>query len=196
MVPKTFVPGLGVVRQVQANGIRIGYRQFGTGPPLVLVMGQSATIDEWGVLLPRVLARTYRVTMFDNRGAGYSLDQPSVPLTIELMADDTAALMDRLDIAEATIVGWSTGGEIGLSLAERHPGKVVSLVVVGATAGGPTAVQPSAAVQRLFASNSPNLLGLLFPPSEIQARGEYLQELFALPSLGGAGRLKFSGTMR
>src|SRR5438105_5406727 len=119
--------------------------------------------------------------MFDNRGAGYSLDQPSVPLTIELMADDTAALMDRLDIAEATIVGWSTGGEIGLSLAERHPGKVVSLVVVGATAGGPTAVQPSAAVQRLFASNSPNLLGLLFPPSEIQARGEYLQELFALP---------------
>src|SRR5438105_15806731 len=119
--------------------------------------------------------------MFDNRGAGYSLDQPSVPLTIELMADDTAALMDRLDIAEATIVGWSTGGEIGLSLAERHPGKVASLVLVGATAGGPTAVQPSLAVQKLFATNSANLLGLLFPPSAATARGKYLQEIFVLP---------------
>ena len=85
--------------------------------------------------------------------------------------------MDRLQIAEATIVGWSTGGEIGLSLAERHPGKVASLVVVGATAGGPTAVQPSAAVQKLFASNSQKLLGLLFPPSAAAAQGAYIQEV-------------------
>jgi pimeloyl-ACP methyl ester carboxylesterase len=179
VIPGTRVEGLGVVRRVHANGIDVGYRQFGTGPPLVLVMGQSATMNEWGRRLPLTLARAYRVTMFDNRGAGHSSDEPSKPLTIELMADDTAALMDRLEIAEATIVGWSTGGEIGLSLAERHADKVASLVVAGATAGGPTAVQPSPAVQRLFASNSPKLLGLLFPDPTLART--YLGEAFSLP---------------
>ncbi len=190
----TVVPGtrphgasafLGPVRRLPAGSIRIGYRQFGQGPPLLLVMGQSATMNEWGTKLPRLLARHFRVTMFDNRGVGFTTDQPQLPLTIEQMADDTAALLDALSIPKATIVGWSTGGEIALSLAERRPEKVQSLVVVGATAGGPTAVQPSREIQKLFTSSAPaaqlKLLGYLFPPSARQAQAAYLRDVFALP---------------
>lgn len=176
---------LGPVRRVRAGAITIGYRQVGFGPPLLLVMGQNATMNAWGSRLPGLLAQTFRVTMFDNRGVGYSTDQPWLPLTIEQMADDTAALLDALSIAKAMVVGWSTGGEIALSLAENRPDKVQGLVLVGATAGGPTAVQPSAEVQALFTSNAPGvqrkLLGFLFPPSARMALGIYLHDMFALP---------------
>src|SRR6185503_3675594 len=47
---------LGAVRQVQANGITIGYRQIGSGPPVVLVVGQGCTMAMWGTDLPRRLA--------------------------------------------------------------------------------------------------------------------------------------------
>lgn len=94
LVPGTRPTGvaafLGPVRQVRANGISIGYRQFGTGPPLLLIAGQSSSMVESGPALPRRLSRHFRVTMFDNRGVGYFTDQPKRPLTVELMADDSA----------------------------------------------------------------------------------------------------------
>jgi pimeloyl-ACP methyl ester carboxylesterase len=131
---------LGPVRRVRAGGITIGYRQFGKGPPLLLIAGQSSSVVEWGPFLPRRLSRLFRVTEFDNRGVGYSTDQPSRPLTIELMADDTAHLLDALGVRKAVVVGWSTGGEIALTMAARHPNKLSALVTSGGTAGGPTTV--------------------------------------------------------
>jgi pimeloyl-ACP methyl ester carboxylesterase len=172
----TLVPGtrptgtaafLGPVRQVRAGGITIGYRQFGSGPPLLLIAGESSSMVELGPFLPRSLSRHFRVTEFDNRGVGYSSDQPARPLTIELMADDSAHLLDVLGIRKALVVGWSTGGEIALTLAVRHPGKVSALVTSGGTAGGPTTVQPSAKIEAAFRSSglsaAGGLLGSLFP---------------------------------
>lgn len=190
----TLVPGtrpvgmaafLGPVRRVRAGGITIGYRQFGSGPPLLLIVGQSSSMVEWGPFLPRRLGEHFRVTMFDNRGIGYSSDQPARPLTIELMADDSARLLDALDIRKAIVVGWSTGGEIGLAMTARHPGKVSALVVSGATAGGPTTVQPSARTEAAFRSrDSSGLAGLLeslFPASARPAAFAYLAGLLAIP---------------
>jgi hypothetical protein len=71
-VPGTQLSGAGAfegaVRQVPVNGVRIGYRQFGSGPDLILVTGDTAAMSLWTVDLLSELARHFRVTIFDNRG--------------------------------------------------------------------------------------------------------------------------------
>lgn len=176
---------MGPVRRVRAGGITIGYRQFGSGPPLLLIAGGFSSMVEWGPFLPQRLSRHFRVTMFDNRGIGYSTDQPARPLTIELMADDSAHLLGALGIDKAIVVGWSTGGEIALSMAVRQPGEVRALVLSGATAGGPTAVQPSAQSEAAFRSNglsaATGLLDSLFPAPARAAAVAYAAGLLAMP---------------
>ena len=177
LVPGTQPTGpaafMGPVRQVQAGGILIGYRQFGSGPPLVLIVGEDSAMSYWGYKLPLLLSKHFRVTEFDNRGVGWSTDQPKRPLSIELMADDTARLIGALGISKAIVVGWSTGGEIGLSLVERHPGKLRALVVSGATAGGSTEVDAS--------THSGSLLDSLFPSSARAAELAYFADILAMP---------------
>jgi len=194
-VPRVEVPGthpdgdlafLGPVYQAPVNGITIGYRQFGAGPPLVLIVGQDSAMSYWGPDLLRRLAEHYQVTMFDNRGVGYSTDHPNEPLSIELMSDDTAALIEAIGLDRPAVFGWSTGGEIGLALAVRHPDDVGSLAVSGATAGGPTAVAATPEIDALFNStdlaDQVKLLDLLFTPSGAAARQRYIEGLLAMPA--------------
>jgi 3-oxoadipate enol-lactonase len=75
------------------------------------------------------LSQQFRVLAFDNRGAGRT-DKPDMPYTIEMMADDTAALMDAAGIKQANFMGISMGGCIAIPLALQHPDKVKSLVLV------------------------------------------------------------------
>ncbi len=184
---------LGPVRTVPVGDLEVGYRQFGSGPPLVMVIGQDSSMSYWGPDLLRRLAEHFTVTMFDNRGVGESTGQtdPSTgkvhqPLTIQQMADDTSGLIDALGLAHPTLFGWSTGGEIGLALAVRHPGQLGSLVVSGATAGGPESTPASPELDALVASSDPadqvKLLDELFTPSGAAARDAYVQGLLAMPA--------------
>jgi len=54
--------------------------------------------------------------------------------TIPSHADDLAAALEALDVAEAAAVGWSAGGRIALALAARHPGLVRAVAVVATPA--------------------------------------------------------------
>jgi pimeloyl-ACP methyl ester carboxylesterase len=74
------------------------------------------------------------VTIFDNRGVGYSSDDLSRPITVPLMARDTAGLIEGLGLVDPTLVGWSMGGEIGLTLAEQKPSLLGALVTTGGAA--------------------------------------------------------------
>lgn len=181
-VPDTWPAGelgfFGPVRQVQANGITVGYRQIGSGPPVVLVVGQGSTMAMWGTDLPRRLAARHQVTMYDLRGVGYTSDPATAPLTIGLMAEDLAALIDTLGLDHPTVVGWSTGGEIALTLATNHPGKAGALVLSGATPGGPPSVQPDSAADAAFRSGDLNqLLDLSFTAAGAARRDAYVQQV-------------------
>lgn len=112
----------------QANGINIYYEQQGQGEDLVIINGLSADHASWQLVLPFLKAH-YRVTVFDNRGAGQT-DAPDEMYSIEQMADDTAALMDALSIEKAHIIGHSMGGMIAEQLAIHHPEKVNKLMIV------------------------------------------------------------------
>ena len=180
---------LGVVRRVRVGDISIGYRQFGAGAPLILIAGQNSGMNTWSVALPQRLAQRFQVTMFDNRGVGYSTDNPHDPLTIQLMADDTAGLLRALHIPRANVLGWSTGGEIALALAVRHPDLVRALVLSGATAGGPSAIQSSPTIDALLVSGRVQdelrlLNEYLFTPSGSASMGEYLNGYQQVPDGG------------
>jgi pimeloyl-ACP methyl ester carboxylesterase len=77
-----------------------------------------------------VFSKRFRVIAPDSRGHGKT-DNPSGELSYRLMADDMAAFMDALGFEQASVCGWSDGGQIALELGMHYPGRV-SCMVVGA----------------------------------------------------------------
>jgi pimeloyl-ACP methyl ester carboxylesterase len=112
---------------VRVGDIQMHYVEAGAGEPVVLVMGLGGDHLAWGFQIP-VLAASYRVIAFDNRGAGQT-DQPDAPYTIRGMARDTVGLLDGLGIERAHVVGVSMGGMIAQEMALNHPERVRSLQI-------------------------------------------------------------------
>ena len=73
---------------------------------------------------------------FDNRGAGQT-DKPDGPYNVQMMADDTAGLMDALGIENAAVMGHSMGGFIAQQLALSRPDLVGKLILSATNFGGP-----------------------------------------------------------
>jgi len=113
---------------VKANGININYEIQGSGEPLVLIMGLTAPYAVWEDHA-NFWSQHYQCILFDNRGVGLS-DKPAGAYSSEMMADDTAGLMDALGIESAKVVGVSMGSIIAQSLAIRHPQKVKAMVLM------------------------------------------------------------------
>jgi len=113
---------------IRVNDIDMYYEIHGAGEPVALIAGLNSDHTLFRGILPR-LAERYRVVAFDNRGVGQT-DKPDIPYSIEMMADDTAGLLDALGIAQAHILGTSMGGRIAVALALQHPQQVKSLILV------------------------------------------------------------------
>ena len=133
--------------------IDVAYSVFGTGYPLVLIMGYSGTMDLWQPRVLAALARRYRVIIFDNRGMGETSSSEK-PFSIEQFADDTAGLLDALGIKQAHVLGWSMGTNIALEFTLRYPEKVNELILYAADCGGKEAIQPSAEVVQAMTDTS------------------------------------------
>lgn len=112
------------------RGVRLYYETYGQGPPLLLLHGNGGSISSFSKNIP-YFARHYRVITVDSRAHGRSAD-PADSLSFEQMADDFAALLTRLRVDSADVLGWSDGGISALLLALRHPRKVRRLVATGA----------------------------------------------------------------
>jgi pimeloyl-ACP methyl ester carboxylesterase len=118
------------VTYVGVNGVRTYYEEHGSGDPLLLLHGGLADAKSFGHQTP-VLAERYRVILPERRGHGRTADVEG-PISYDLMADDTVALMDALDTGPAHLVGWSDGGNVGMLVAIKRPDLVRKLVVIGA----------------------------------------------------------------
>jgi 3-oxoadipate enol-lactonase len=103
----------------------------GSGPPVVLVHAIGCDHRMWDDLRAR-LAPAFRVISVDVRGHGASPVVPR-PYTLAGLADDVAAVLDRLGIAKASWVGLSMGGMIGQAFALRHPARIDRLVLANTT---------------------------------------------------------------
>ena len=113
---------------VHTNGIDLYYEQQGSGEPLLLIMGITATGSVWEKHVAH-WQKNFRCITVDNRGVGLS-DQPEGPYTTELLADDYAGLLDALQLEKVRVIGCSMGSTIAQQLAIRHPQKVESMVLM------------------------------------------------------------------
>ena len=159
----------------------VGYRIVGTGPPLILITGYTATINNWDPRFVGALAEHYRVVMFDNAGVGRTQALPA-PLTIDAMANQTSALIHTLGLDKPDVLGWSMGGTIAQALAVLHPAQVRRLVLCATFPGTGKITPPAqAAAQALTSGNRQEVMADLFPASQASAQQAYLVAIAAYP---------------
>lgn len=114
---------------IDVNGISLNYRLDGDdhdAPVVMLSNSLAANLDMWEYQVPALVAGGYRVLRYDTRGHGQS-SAPDTPYSIELLAADAVALMDRLGLDKVHFCGLSMGGMTGQMLATRHAERLVSL---------------------------------------------------------------------
>jgi pimeloyl-ACP methyl ester carboxylesterase len=164
----------------------VAYRVVGTGPPMVLITGYTATMESWDPRFVGALARRYRVVIFDNAGVGHTQALPA-PLTIDAMANQTSALISALGLGKADVLGWSMGGTIAQALAVLHPAQVRRLVLCATYPGtGKTTPPSQVAAQEITSGNVQEVMADLFPASQAAAQRAYQSAVAAYPPYAAA----------
>ena len=118
----------GMGHYADVNGINLYYEMQGAGKPLILLHGGLGAIEMFGPNLP-ALAKGRQLIAVDLQGHGRTADIDR-PLSVELMADDIAALIKHLKLERPDIMGYSLGGGVALQTAIRHPELVGKIVAV------------------------------------------------------------------
>ncbi|HEX7007593.1 MAG TPA: alpha/beta hydrolase [Alphaproteobacteria bacterium] len=113
-----------------ADGVRLYVEDFGAGLPLVFICGGNSTHKNWESQVA-ALAGEFRTITFDWRGTGLS-DKPRTGYTGRAAAADVEALVDRLDLAPAILVGHGLGAHLALLVAYNAPHKVRGLFLTAA----------------------------------------------------------------
>ncbi len=117
-------------RFVQVDDVKIHYKVYGQGDPLVLLHGSLESIEDWAKQIPE-FSKKNKVIAIDNRGHGRSTFTDR-KMDYQLMSEDVLGVMKDMKIDSANIVGFGDGGIIGMYLAINHPDKVRKLVAIGA----------------------------------------------------------------
>jgi pimeloyl-ACP methyl ester carboxylesterase len=120
-----FISSPGGFMQEKVNGLVMAWDDVGSGPAVVLIHGFPLCRRMWKPQVPALTAAGYRVIACDLRGFGES-ESVGSGLSMDLLADDVAALLDHLGIERAVIGGMSMGGYVLLNLIDRHPQRVAA----------------------------------------------------------------------
>ncbi len=108
------------------NGLKMYYEVFGEGDPLIVLHGAHMNIMTMGKIIP-MLAETHKIYALEFQGHGHTADIDR-PVTYKNLADDVADFMDAVGLEKADVFGYSMGGQVGLQLAIKYPGKVNKLI--------------------------------------------------------------------
>ena len=116
---------------VEAAGVRLHVEDTGPKdrPAVILLHGFGSNLFTWEPWA-RLLEKDYRVVRFDLPGFGLTGADPTGSYTDERSMEVLAALMDRLALPRATLVGNSMGGRIAWMFASRYPERVAKLVLI------------------------------------------------------------------
>ena len=170
-------------KTVATSSGRVGYREVGTGSPLLLIMGLGGSMNDWTPGFVDALAASHEVVVFDNAGVGETGKLPA-PLTVSEMANETSALISALHLGKPAVLGWSMGGMIAQALAVLHPGQVSKLVLAATQEGTGKAVPiPPAAAAKATSANPAAVLSVLFPPTASAALKAYVQAILSYANI-------------
>jgi pimeloyl-ACP methyl ester carboxylesterase len=112
------------------NGVQYFYEDRGQGRPIVFVHGWGMSHMVWERQVVD-LCNKFRVISIDCRGCGKS-DKPSYGYEISKLADDLHQVIQKLNLKEVTLVGWSAGGSIVIDYVTRYnESDVIKAVSVG-----------------------------------------------------------------
>ena len=116
---------------IEVAGLRLHLRDTGpkAAPALILLHGFGGSLHVWEPWA-QGLAADYRVIRYDQPGAGLTGTDPTGDYSDERGMAVLLALMDRLGIARATVVGHSMGGRLAWRFAAAHPERIAKLVLV------------------------------------------------------------------
>ncbi|WP_373545425.1 alpha/beta fold hydrolase [Chamaesiphon sp.] len=159
--------------QITISDIDINYKIKGSGKPLLMIMGLSFSLLDWGKKFTEVLAKNYQLILFDNRDAGLTSPSPQ-PYSLVEMADDTAGLLDGLNIPKAHVFGVSMGGAIAQHFALKYPDKLDKLILGCTMAGGKCSQMGD-----ISGVINVNLLDLLFTSTFIHSHRQELTDFLA-----------------
>src|SRR5918993_1632260 len=180
---------------VQVGDINLAYKRFGQGKPILFIAGTSQTKDAWEpTLLSQLAATNHTVIVFDNRGIGETT-VGTKPFSIEQFANDTAGLLDALQIEKADVFGASLGSFVAQELTLNYPQKVDRLILHATYCGGNETVYPSGqAAETLMTLASPQVLQnmtaeqqatilaqIMFPPEWLEEHPEILNAMIEAP---------------
>ena len=148
---------------IDLRGYRTRLLDQGEGPPTVLVHGTPLDLGSWDPLVAELKGR--RTIRYDVRGHGSAADVP-VPGWTDL-ADDVIAVLDRLALADAHLVGHSWGAQIVQRAALDHPERVTRLSILCSRAAPFPSFHTVAAGLRAGTADRTASLSRWFDPDEL-----------------------------
>jgi proline iminopeptidase len=115
---------------VDARGVLIYYKAFGSGPPLLVLHGGPGASHDYFLPYLVPLARKNRLVFIDERGSGKSakLENPAV-YTVDNMVDDTEAVRTALHLGKINLLGHSCGGVLAQAYALKYQTHLSHLVL-------------------------------------------------------------------
>jgi pimeloyl-ACP methyl ester carboxylesterase len=145
--PKVVMNGMGNAEWVHVNGVDLCVECLGDpgDPPILLIMGSGASMDWWeDEFCERLVAGRRFVVRYDHRDTGQSVSyEPGAPgYTLDDLIADPAALIDRLDLGDAHVVGISMGGGLAQGVVLAHPDRVGSLTLIATAPAAPGPEDP------------------------------------------------------
>jgi len=119
---------------VEVGGVKLGYREVGSGDPIIMFTRLRGTIDTWDPAFIDALADGYRVIMVDYPGVGYSAGKltPDMVTVAGTMAD----FAKTIGVGKFDLVSWSWGGALGQTFIVKHPEMVNRAVLIGTNPPG------------------------------------------------------------
>jgi pimeloyl-ACP methyl ester carboxylesterase len=170
-------------KKVHVGDIDIAYKIFGKGDPILLINGYSHSMDNWDPTLLERLASNHTVIIFNNRGIGNTTSGENRFFSIAQFANDTAGLLDVLEIKQADILGYSMGGFIAQELALTHPDRVGKLIIYASICGGNESILASQVINMLSNGSGTAMerierfLPLFFPEKWRNENPNYLERI-------------------
>lgn len=114
------------------DGASLFYLDWGTGKPVLFTHAWALNADIWEYQLTELADQGVRCVAYDRRGHGRSSD-PGRGYDYDRLADDLAAIIDRLDLHDVTLVGFSMGNGEAVRYLSRHGSSRIARLVMVST---------------------------------------------------------------